>query len=126
MGRADSAIASQAKHPRRPLEEPSRPDHPGRAPDGRHSGNSVRLRKHFFVRFCFLLQISIDILPSICYTESMAKMGRPTKALKDRSSHLIALRLKPSEHKALEQAAAKAGLSVSDYIRSKLNLRGDK
>ncbi len=45
---------------------------------------------------------------------------------KERSSHLIALRLTPAEHKALEQAAEKAGLSLSNFIRTKLNLRGAK
>jgi predicted HicB family RNase H-like nuclease len=56
----------------------------------------------------------------------MTKMGRPKKAAKERSSHLIALRLTPAEHKALEQAAEKSKLSISNYIRAKLGLRGDK
>jgi uncharacterized protein (DUF1778 family) len=50
-------------------------------------------------------------------------MGRPKKAASERQSHLIALRLKPAELKSLERAAAKAKLSVSDYIRQKLDLR---
>jgi hypothetical protein len=45
---------------------------------------------------------------------------------RERQSHLIALRLKPAELKALERAARKAELSVSDYIRQKLKLRGDQ
>ncbi len=45
---------------------------------------------------------------------------------KERSNNLIALRLTPAEHKALEQAAEKAGLSLSNFIRTKLNLRGAK
>jgi predicted HicB family RNase H-like nuclease len=53
-------------------------------------------------------------------------MGRPRKPAKERSSHLVALRLTPAEHKALEQAAEKAKLSLSDYVRTKLDLRGDK
>jgi len=53
-------------------------------------------------------------------------MGRPKKSAKERSSHLVALRLTPAEHKALEQAAEKSNLSVSNYIRTKLRLRGDK
>ena len=56
----------------------------------------------------------------------MAKIGRPKKLAKEKSSHLIALRLTPAEHKALEQASEKAKLSVSDYIRFKLNLRGEQ
>ena len=56
----------------------------------------------------------------------MAKMGRPKKAPKERSSHLVALRLTPAEHKLLEQAAEKARLSVSDYIRLKVGLRGEQ
>jgi predicted HicB family RNase H-like nuclease len=53
----------------------------------------------------------------------MVKMGRPKKQVQERQSRLIALRLKPEEHKALEQAARKAKLSVSDYVRQKLDLR---
>jgi predicted HicB family RNase H-like nuclease len=53
-------------------------------------------------------------------------MGRPKKPPKQRSSRLIALRLTPAEHKALEQAAEKAKVSLSDYVRSKLDLRGVK
>ena len=47
-------------------------------------------------------------------------------AAKERSSHLIALRLTPDEHKALEHAAEKSKQSVSDYIRFKLGLRGEQ
>jgi predicted HicB family RNase H-like nuclease len=53
-------------------------------------------------------------------------MGRPKKPAKERSSHLIALRLTPGEHKTLEQAAEKSKLSVSNYIRLKLGLRGEE
>jgi len=56
----------------------------------------------------------------------MAKMGRPKKLAKERSSHLIALRLTPEEHKALEQAAEKSKMSISSYIRFKIGLRGEK
>lgn len=56
----------------------------------------------------------------------MVKIGRPTMKAKERSSHLIALRLKPDEHKSLERAAERAKLSISNYIRAKLGLRGDK
>jgi hypothetical protein len=56
----------------------------------------------------------------------MSKIGRPKKAAKERSSHLVALRLTPAEHKALEEAAEKSKLSVSNYIRTRLDLRGDK
>jgi len=56
----------------------------------------------------------------------MAKMGRPKKPAKERSSHLIALRLTPVEHTTLKQAAEKSRLSISDYIRLKIDLRGEK
>jgi hypothetical protein len=49
--------------------------------------------------------------------------GRPPKPVRDRQSHLIALRLKPAEFKTLEQAARKAGLTVSEYVRQTLGLR---
>jgi predicted HicB family RNase H-like nuclease len=45
---------------------------------------------------------------------------------KERSSHLIALRLTPAEHKTLEQAAERSKLSLSNYIRTRLRLRGNK
>jgi uncharacterized protein (DUF1778 family) len=53
-------------------------------------------------------------------------MGRPKMKAQERQSHLIALRVTPAERKALEQAARKAGISVSDYIRLKLSLRGEQ
>ncbi len=56
----------------------------------------------------------------------MTKMGRPKKQAKERSSHLIALRLTPAEHEALERQAEKATLSLSNYVRKKLGLRGGK
>jgi uncharacterized protein (DUF1778 family) len=56
----------------------------------------------------------------------MAKMGRPKLPAKERQSRQIALRLTQAEYKALEQAASKAGMSVSDYVRHKLELRGDE
>jgi hypothetical protein len=71
------------------------------------------------VRFCLTSSMTF------CYTLSMTKMGRPKKPAKERSSQLIALRLTSAEHKSLEQAAEKAKLSVSDYIRTKLGLRGE-
>jgi uncharacterized protein (DUF1778 family) len=45
---------------------------------------------------------------------------------RERSSVLIALRVKPDEAKALEQAAERSKLSISNYIRTKLGLRGAK
>jgi hypothetical protein len=54
----------------------------------------------------------------------MPKIGRPKMLAKERSSHLIALRLTPTEHQTLEQAAAAKSLTVSKYIRIKLGLRG--
>ena len=56
----------------------------------------------------------------------MTKMGRPKMLAKERSNRLIALRLTSAEYKSLERAAEKAKLSVSDYIRTKLGLRGDR
>lgn len=75
---------------------------------------------------CGMLHNPLDNVPTICYTLTMAKMGRPKKPAKARSSHLIALRLTPSEHNDLELASKKAKRSVSDYIRLKLNLRGEQ
>jgi len=54
----------------------------------------------------------------------MAKMGRPRKPAKQRSSHLIAIRVTAAEYSKLKHAAGKG--KVSDYIRRKLGLRGDK
>jgi predicted HicB family RNase H-like nuclease len=56
----------------------------------------------------------------------MARIGRPAMKAKERSSILIALRLRPDEHKTVEEAAKRAKISVSKYIRTKLGLRGDK
>jgi uncharacterized protein (DUF1778 family) len=56
----------------------------------------------------------------------MAKMGRPKLPVKERQSRQIALRITQAEYKALEQAAAKADLSLSNYLRHKLEIRGDE
>jgi hypothetical protein len=56
----------------------------------------------------------------------MTKMGRPKKLAKERSSHLIALRLTPVEHQALVRQAKESKMPVSKYIRFKLGLRGEK
>jgi uncharacterized protein (DUF1778 family) len=45
---------------------------------------------------------------------------------RDRQSQLIALRLTPDEYRALARAAETAKLSVSEYIRRKLDLRGEQ
>ena len=55
----------------------------------------------------------------------MVKMGRPPKLARERQSRMIALRLTPAEYRELEQAAAKAEVSMSEYIRDKLGIRGD-
>jgi hypothetical protein len=54
----------------------------------------------------------------------MAKMGRPMMSPKERSSYFVGLRLTPAELKTLKQAAG--SMKLSDYIRSKLKLRGAK
>lgn len=56
----------------------------------------------------------------------MAKIGRPTIAPKDRASRVITLRMTPAEEKTLQRMAKEARLSVGEFIRTKLNLRGDK
>jgi len=56
----------------------------------------------------------------------MVKMGRPKKPAKERQSHLIAIRFTPAERQELERAAQAAKLSVSEYVRRKLSLRGEK
>ena len=62
----------------------------------------------------------------------MAKMGRPTKPVSERRRRQIAIRLTDAEYQKIEQAAVKesirrkAGLTVSDYIRLKLGLRGEQ
>lgn len=43
---------------------------------------------------------------------------------KQRSSYFVGLRLTPAEFKTLRQAAG--SMKISDYIRSKLKLRGAK
>lgn len=53
-------------------------------------------------------------------------IGRPKLPAKARSSKMICLRLTPDELKRLEQQAQKAKLSVVDFIRQNLGLRGDK
>jgi predicted HicB family RNase H-like nuclease len=53
----------------------------------------------------------------------MKKLGRPTKAAKDRRETIIRLRLTSKEFQALSAAAEKAGVSVSEYVRQKIQRR---
>lgn len=58
-------------------------------------------------------------------------MGRPPKPAKERKRRQVAIRLTDSEYKKLEDGAIKAsnkqqrGVSVTEYIRTKLGLRGE-
>jgi mobilization protein NikA len=61
----------------------------------------------------------------LCITLSV-KIGRPTLPARERQSRLVALRFTPDELREVKQAAKAAKLSVSQYIRMKLGLRGDK
>jgi hypothetical protein len=54
----------------------------------------------------------------------MAKMGRPKKAAKERQSKQIAIRVTAAEYGKLKHAAGEG--KISDYIRQKLGLRGDR
>jgi uncharacterized protein (DUF1778 family) len=56
----------------------------------------------------------------------MTKLGRPPIPKAERQNRVIVLRVKAAEYKALEAAAQKSGLSVSEYMRRKLKLRGEK
>jgi hypothetical protein len=56
----------------------------------------------------------------------MAKMGRPKLPKKERQGRQIALRLTQVEYEALMRAADKADLSLSEYIRRKLEIRGEE
>jgi len=56
----------------------------------------------------------------------MVKTGRPKLPAKERQSHLIAIRLTPAEYRELERAARAAELTVSGYVRRKLDLRGEE
>jgi len=56
----------------------------------------------------------------------MVKTGRPKLPAKERQSHLIAIRFTPAEHQELERAAQAAKLTVSEYVRRKLSLRGEQ
>lgn len=50
----------------------------------------------------------------------MTKMGRPPIPKKDRQSRIIGVRFTPEERRDVEAAAKQAGLSLSDYCRSKI------
>ena len=48
------------------------------------------------------------------------KIGRPPIPAKTRKGTISAVRLNPGERKAIEQAAAGRGLTLSDWMRSVL------
>jgi len=59
----------------------------------------------------------------VIHKDAMARTGRPPIPAPERQSRLIALRLTKEEYKTLERAAAKAKLTVSEYIRQSMGLR---
>jgi len=52
--------------------------------------------------------------------ETEAKRGRPTKGDSSRSAR-INMRAEPSEKERYERAAAKAGLSLTDWMKARLD-----
>jgi len=57
----------------------------------------------------------------LLYNFSMTKRGRPKLDPAGNSSALMALRVIDSERAAYEQAAQRAGLNVSAWMRDRLN-----
>ena len=53
-------------------------------------------------------------------------MGRPKLPAKERQSVILGIRLTKAEKRALEEAAGKAGLSLSNYVRQLLGLKKEK
>ena len=53
----------------------------------------------------------------------MVKTGRPKIAASKRQSRLVAVRFTPREYEQLERAAGQAGVTVSEYIRFRLEFR---
>jgi hypothetical protein len=47
------------------------------------------------------------------------RMGRPPKPKAERKSKMLRVRMSAAEYRALEQKAEAAGLSVSEFLRSK-------
>jgi predicted HicB family RNase H-like nuclease len=46
--------------------------------------------------------------------------GRPKLPARERQSEQVAVRMTTAERKALEQAAKKAGISLSNYLRQRI------
>jgi hypothetical protein len=67
----------------------------------------------------------LDNLFDLMYNNNM-KIGRPFLPAKERLSRLVALRFTRDELRDVKNAAKTAKLSVSQYIRLRLGLRGDK
>lgn len=72
-----------------------------------------------FVVYCCLT----NILTPHCLCLTITTVPRPIKPAKDRQSEIVGVRLTPSERKAFDKAAKKAGLSLSNYIRKKLGVK---
>jgi hypothetical protein len=70
---------------------------------------------HYFV---------VDNILLLVDNKSMARMGRPKKPPKERQSVQIAIRVTAAQFGKLKRSAGK--LTVSEYIRKQLGIRGDE
>lgn len=66
----------------------------------------------------------VDTIYFVVDNKSMPRMGRPKIKASQRKRHQIAIRLTDAEYTELKRAAGKS--EISNYIRHKLGLRGDK
>jgi predicted HicB family RNase H-like nuclease len=71
------------------------------------------------------LKKGVDICANGIYVTGMsrkkrAKMGRPPKAAADKRSYRATVRLTPEQYRRLTEGAAKAGVTLSTYIVSRL------
>ena len=71
------------------------------------------------------LKKGVDICANRIYVAGMsrtkkAKMGRPPKATEDKRSYRATVRLTPEQYRKLAEGAAKAGVTLSTYIVSRL------
>ena len=62
----------------------------------------------------------VDLYGICVYSGDMARIGRPPKASDEGGTTRIDLRVRPVDKKAMQEAADKAGLSLSSWIKTRL------
>ena len=90
---------------------------PGRMPTARKMGCDVEKSERRGLTICVRAKYTVDMS-----RKKQAKAGRPPKAPEARRSYRATVRLTPEQYRRLIDGAEKAGVTLSTYILSRLEV----